>query len=308
MKNLLLIVALGVASAGCELREITFAAAEDVVVAEVILNADQRTQTAYLHRTATANRTARVHGARVFIVDEARDDQYELLAAPDSLCLTPAPPSALPSTGSCHEARLPMDAIRPGAAYSLRIELPDRPPITGRTTVPGGFAILRPTEAACRLEPGSTLPLLWTSSSGAWVYVLQARFTGLLDALRADGLAIPATLREPLNLLGLAIGGTDTTAMFPGGFGVFDRGDEALHPVLVALREGLPAGVDAQIVVSAADRNYVNWARGGNFNPSGTIRVPSVTGGGTGVFGSIVGRRVLVNTRGAGEPCLSGPD
>jgi hypothetical protein len=308
MMRRLLAVLLPFAAAGCELREITFAEARDVIVAEVFLHANSPNQTAYLHRTATATGTARVHGARVFVLDEERAIEYELLATADSLCLSPAPPDALPDTGTCYEARMQLDAIRPGATYGLRIELPDRPAITGRTAVPGDFAIMQPEEALCRLDPGTTLPLVWTASDGAWVYLAQARFTGLLAALRAAGVSVQPTLREPLNLIGLAIGARDTTLAFPAAFGVFDRADEALHPVLLGIREGLPAGVDVQIAVAAADRNYVNWVRGGNFNPSGTIRVPSVSGGGTGVFGSLVTRRVSITTREEGTPCRSGPD
>jgi hypothetical protein len=42
----------------------------------------------------------------------------------------------------------------------------------------------------------------------------------------------------------------------------------------------------------------VNWVRGGSFNPSGTVRVPSISGGGTGVFGSLVTRTVRLHTAG----------
>lgn len=49
--------------------------------------------------------------------------------------------------------------------------------------------------------------------------------------------------------------------------------------------------------IAAGDRNYVNWLRGGRFNPSGMIRVPSVHGDGTGVFGSVAStRRLLITT------------
>jgi hypothetical protein len=294
-----------VALPACELREITFADAADVVVAEVVLHADERRQTAWLHRTAGTAATARVHGARVFIRDEERGSEFELVAAPDSLCLLPAPSAPPPrDAGNCHAADVAIDAVRPGVRYSLRVELPDRPPLRGSTTVPGAFSIVRPEVAACRIPEGTELRLSWTVSAGAWVYVTEARFTGLLEALRAGGTALPARLREPVTLLGLAIGAADTTVAFPGGFGLFDRGSEELHPLLVAIRSGLPAGVEVAVVVAAADRNYVNWVRGGSFNPSGVVRVPSVTGGGTGAFGSIVARRVLVRTFGDGPPCL----
>ncbi|HAW90536.1 MAG TPA: hypothetical protein DCX61_07725, partial [Gemmatimonadetes bacterium] len=40
----------------------------------------------------------------------------------------------------------------------------------------------------------------------------------------------------------------------------------------------------------AVEGNFVNWQRGGNFNPSGQVRVPSLRGDGTGVFGAAVNR------------------
>jgi hypothetical protein len=304
MRPLLACAVAAAVVAGCELSEITFAGARDMVVAEVILQAGSRSQTAYLHRTATGRNTARVHGARVYVHDVERDVEFELLAEADSLCLTPAPPAALPSTGSCHHARVPVEAVRPGAAYSLRIDLPDGSVLTGRTTVPGAFDVVQPQAAACRLDPGTELLLRWTSSAGAWAYPAQVRFTGLLSALRSGGHSVPPALTEPLNLLGLGIGAADTTILFPGGFGLFDRGDDALHPVLVAIRSGLPPEVDAHITIVAADRNYVNWVRGGNFNPSGLVRVPSISGPGTGVFASLVTRRLHIHTGGGGPSCL----
>jgi hypothetical protein len=288
----------------CELREVTFTVPDDVIVAEVILHAETPVQTAYLHRTVSRDRPPMVHHARAFVTDEARGEEHEMHADQDSLCLVPAPePQSY--TGTCYAARLPLHAIRPGASYRLRIDLPDRPDIRGRTTVPGYFQMITPEPAACTLPPGTPMTLAWTPSGGAWVYVTQARFRNLLAPLRAGGVPVPAAAREPFDLLGLAIGATDTTMAFPGGFGLFDRGDEVLHPILLAIRNGLPAGAIAEVVVAAADQNYVNWVRGGNFNPSGTVRVPSVTGGGTGVFGSLVTRRAVVHAGAANHPpCL----
>ncbi|MBD0319449.1 MAG: hypothetical protein ICV87_03885, partial [Gemmatimonadetes bacterium] len=60
------------------------------------------------------------------------------------------------------------------------------------------------------------------------------------------------------------------------------------NAALTALQSGFPDGVSVHLVVAAADRNYVNGVRGGSFNPSGPVRVSSVTGDGVGVFGSLV--------------------
>jgi hypothetical protein len=101
---------------------------------------------------------------------------------------------------------------------------------------------------------------------------------------------------DPLRLFGLAISNTDTTIAFPAEFGVFDRFDADLTETLAAIQGGLPPGVEAEVVIAAADRNYVNWERGGAFNPSGFVRVPSVFGDGTGVFAAILPRSFFLTT------------
>jgi hypothetical protein len=283
-------------AAGCELSEITVALPQDIVVAEVLLRAESPVQTAYLHRTLGQNGSARVFSATVHVHDVERGADIVFSADADSLCLTPAPPPGLQGVGTCYVARGDADMIRPGARYTLRIALPDGPELRAATVVPGAFALTQPVASPCALEPGSTLELMWTASTGAWVYVTEVRFTGLTTALRAGGVALPPETPEPIELLGLAIGAADTTMAFPAGFGLFDRAEESLHPVLVAIRGGLPADVRADIVVAAADRNWVNWIRGGSFNPSGAVRVPSVSGGGTGVFGAVVTRDLTMQT------------
>ena len=77
---------------------------------------------------------------------------------------------------------------------------------------------------------------------------------------------------------------------------MFDRFDPDLTEALAAIQGGLPPDVRAEVVIGAADRNYVNWERGGVFNPSGFVRIPSVAGEGTGVFGSVVPRSFQLTT------------
>jgi hypothetical protein len=59
-------------------------------------------------------------------------------------------------------------------------------------------------------------------------------------------------------------------------------------------------------LIAAVERNYVNWVRGGNFNPSGLVRVSSLRGAATGTFGGVSVRefQVLSST----DPILSVPD
>ena len=109
---------------------------------------------------------------------------------------------------------------------------------------------------------------------------------------------------NPLYLLGLSISDQDTTIVFPSEFGVFNR-FELDQAVAVRLQQGLPPATVAEVTITAVDRNFVNWARGGNFNPSGQVRVPSLDGDGTGVFAATVKRRFVVisESQAAAPPC-----
>jgi len=84
----------------------------------------------------------------------------------------------------------------------------------------------------------------------------------------------------------------------PTEVGVFDRFSYD-QQLLRAIQGGFPPDVQVHILVAAADRNFVNGVRGGQFNPSGSVRVPSVVGDGVGVFGSIVPLRLVMDVRGA---------
>lgn len=87
----------------------------------------------------------------------------------------------------------------------------------------------------------------------------------------------------------------------PNELGAFDRFTPD-RDVALSLQQGLPTGAAADIVIAAGDRKYVNRVRGGNFNPSGQVRVPSITGDGTGVFGSPVAERVTILSETTGYP------
>jgi hypothetical protein len=277
---------------GCELREITLAAPEDIVIAEVILRAGSSVQTAYLHRTSSEHGSARVFNAGVIVTEEGTGRQILLEADADSLCLTPAPAPGLSSIGTCYVARGAV--VNAATRYDLRIELPDGGVLTGETTVPGPFGITTPDAAVCGLEPGASIELTWTRATGTSVYIAAVRMSGLLQALRRLGVDVQGT--GPVELVGLSVTAEDTTLVFPSEVGLFDRFTDDKHPILVALQEGMPADVVSEISVSAADRNYVNWIRGGNFNPSGLVRISSLRGDGAGVFGSLMTEHVEIRT------------
>jgi hypothetical protein len=271
--------------ASCELQEVTLAEAGDAVIAEVILRAGESRQLALLHRTLGTVDGPNVPGA-VIEVRDGDDRVMAFRAAPDEECLDLADDRAGLDVGSCYESLDPEPfAIEPGGTYSLAITLRDGGRLEGLTTVPESFRIVTPPAVRCAVPVDSTLEMVWTTAPGVWVYIAEASLAGIRDALVQQGIDVP---RDPLRLFGLAVTAEDTTIVFPTEFGVFDRADPELGPVLLAIRDGLPPGVTAEVIIAAADRNYVNWARGGNFNPSGLVRIPSVTGDGTGVFGSMV--------------------
>jgi hypothetical protein len=305
---MLLMAVLAATVAGCELTSVELADAADVVVAEVYLRAGpgDPVQQAFLHRTvADPHGSLRVDDATI-LVRRADGRTLRFEPAPASGCLPvdvygPAGTGAggdsggsagLDSAGSCYLADDP-GFVLPGLTYHLAIDLADGRRIQGQATVPAAFQMVSPAAPACVLG-GTSLELVWTRSAGTWAYQADARFTGLAEGLAARGVVDPP---DTLRLLGLAVGANDTTLSFPQEFGIFDRFQVDLD-VLRALQDGLPTGARADLMVAAADRNYVNWVRGGNFNPSGQVRISSLSGDGVGVFGALVIRALEVGAPG----------
>ena len=296
--GLVLLTALG----GCELTSVEVAVPEDVVVAEVYLRPEAPAQHAFLYRTFTGegeDRPRTVEGAMVRVVDRrGRAQPFRELLDPAPCLEEGVPPEEV--SGTCYAADGTGNSgfVQPGEEYHLEIALPDGRTLEGTTTVPGTFDVRSPAEPTCALEPGS-FDVVWTASAGAWSYQAIAVLTELAPGLRAQGVEDPP---DTLELVGLAVGGQDTVIAFPTEFGVFDR-FTLDRDLLLALQQGLPAGARAEVVIAAGDRNYVNWVRGGNFNPSGQVRVPSVAGDGTGVFAGLVTReRTFLSAPSEGIP------
>lgn len=294
MRRSLLLLAVLPAAGGCELREITLATPDDVIIAEVVLRAGEERQTAYLHRTSSGHGDARVYGAHITITEGESGASFDMEVDSDSVCLDPPPESGSASVGTCYSAAASPSPVRAGHSYTLRIELPGGLVLTGATTVPAAFTLLAPATDWCMLPADTTLELVWSRSAGTAVYIVEAEMQNLRGALRQRGQDVPGS--GPVELVGLSVTAEDTTLTFPSELGLFERFDEDVHPILVAIRAGLPPGVTTEGSVAAADRNYVNWVRGGNFNPSGQIRISSLRGDGVGVFGSLVTRPFTIVT------------
>ncbi|NJD18613.1 MAG: hypothetical protein FIA95_04930 [Gemmatimonadetes bacterium] len=305
-------LAMGVLAAGCTLEEVTLVESEDVVVAEVYVqvgggeNGLNRV-TAWLHRTLAVGspESESVPGAMVLITD-ARGISLELAETTAETCVYL---TAVDGDGTCYATTAEFAGeIFPGDVLEVELALPGGGLIRGSSRVPEAFVMVAPAGAAqCRLEPLTPFEVRWSGSPGAWAYVSETLISGLREALAPQGITVK---KAPLYLLGLSVSAEDTTIVLPGEFGVFDRFD--LDQGLAgALQKGLPAGTDADVVITAADRNYVNWVRGGNFNPSGVVKIPSLRGDGTGVFATSVSRRFRVTVPKAGEtspapPCAGG--
>ncbi|TVP78193.1 MAG: hypothetical protein EA352_02485 [Gemmatimonadales bacterium] len=292
-------------AAGCELGEVTVADPEQVMVAEVWLRSgpEGSSGVGLIYRTPGPER-GELEGGGIRIIDEdgnVRDFGDRLQA---SECTEGRFPSLVEAACFILEPE-EAEILVPGATYQVEVDLPGGGVLEGVTTLPGAFEMVQPVRRgiSCNLPSETPLPLAWTQASGVWSYIPEAEISGLPAALAPRGIVVPT---DPVTLLGLSISQADTTIAFPGEFGLFNRfsGDRDL---LVALQDGLPAGagVTGQVVVAAQDRNATNWLRGGPFNPSGTVRIPSLFGDGTGVAGGVVTRGFTFRVDdSAFPPCL----
>lgn len=301
------LLAASLALSGCSLTEVTTAAAEDVVVVEAVLQrrddeagAGPSSLRVFLHRTIQGEEGANVPvpGAEVRVF---REDGTVITLQPAGVteCATSTPAQG---TGSCYVSTNAQALdVRPGERLELTVNTAEGEFMEAISVVPGRFTVATaPGGATCRVEANDPLEVLWGPSQGAWSYVNEIRIRGLPEALPdLEDIDIP----DPLILLGLSISATDTTIVVPNEFGIIDRFDLE-QDLAVALQQGLPEGSDAVVSISAVDRNYVNWVRGGGFNPSGEVRIPSVRGDGTGFFGTGVVQTFQVTTVGEADPCL----
>ncbi|HEU0053965.1 MAG TPA: hypothetical protein VFQ39_12355 [Longimicrobium sp.] len=297
-KRLLALLAAALAAGACSLTETTTTPGEDRVVVEAVLRTDVARQDILLHRTLDGRFAGGVEGATVVVTDSLGG---RFVFSPSTGCYEISQlyiiSDSLEFQGSCYSNEPNVRWVFPGLRYDLRIELPDGGVIQGRTRVPGDFQVvglpdtdLLHSTHPCSLAPDSTLPLVWRRSAGAWSYVAQMRIFGLRAALTPRGID---NAPDPFELRGLAVSATDTTILLPTEFGVFER-LQYDQKLLLAIQNGLPEGTQAQLVIAAADRNWVNGVRGGSFNPSGQVRISSVVGDGVGVFGSLTARSAYI--------------
>jgi len=292
--SLLLVLAL----AGCSIQETLIVELEDLVVAEVhveiggALLGGNRVM-AFLHRTLGTS----VPGARV-VITRGGTSSVELQEADQDACYQDRNKR---TRGTCYVASQEVaDEFHPGEQLELTIELSHGRTLRSATTIPGEFTLTGIEDGSrCLLPVDTPLTVQWSSSSDAWAYISETLIVGLESSL--SGTVASANEADSLWLLGLSLSASDTTIVFPTEFGIFQRFDLDAE-IAAQLQKGLTPGTQASVTVTAANRNYVNWARGGNFNPSGRVSIPSVTGDGTGVFGASVTRtfEMVVNPDSSG--------
>ena len=306
---------------GCALTEVTVTESEDVVIAEAqaTINLDNDGGTslsvyAYLHRTLSGERADEVEGAIVRVSGASNAVVHLEAADSGSVCLAPLREEDDEEdddfeldVGSCYRASVSPSPFSPGETLELEIVVPDGRTLTGVSQVPDAFDFigLAHEDGHCRIEPDTNYRFNWTEAAGTWSYLSDTWIEGLPEALAGQDVEVP----DSLYLTGFAIGEKDTDILFPGEYGLFDLGEQADADLLRILDDGLPGGATAEVAFAATDRNWVNWARGGNFNPSGLIRIPSVFGDGTGFFGTATQRTLNVSAEpgGEGKPPLCGP-
>ncbi len=287
----IVLLACGLALVGCELTEVSLTAPENTLVAEVyVMVGDGEDRIfAYLHETLGSEGSGNLFDATVEVIADTLGIPLQVVGM--EACLAEEIAGTL--EGLCL-ATLPSDEIEeflgPGSSLSVEILMDDGRELRGTTVIPGDISWVLPTARACALAPGHTMELVWTRSPGAWAYFAETLIWDLRRTLEPLGYQLES---DSVALTGVAVSDADTVIVFPSEFGVFDRFSLDSNLALL-LQDGIPQQSKAIVIVAAADRNYVNWVRGGNFNPSGTVRVPSLRGDGIGVFGSIVRRSVFV--------------
>ena len=300
MKRAAAAIALAAIAGACDLAEVTTEPGDDVVVVEAVLRTDFPWQQVLLHRAIQGRFASPVPGATVVVTGP---DGVAHRLAERTGCFRVDPAYArtdsLQVDGSCYmSSGTDSSWVRPGATYDLRVETPRGEVIRGRTHVPGDFVPSIPMSSSvgrfrtCSLAPESTLDVAWTRSPGAASYVGDLRVRGLRNAFRDRDFDVP----EPVELRGLSVSETDTTLVLPTEFGLFER-LELDTELLAAISHGFPDGVATDFILAAVDLNWVNSVRGGNFNPSGQIRISTVVGDGVGVFGSMTVKRTFIFVR-----------
>lgn len=300
-------------TAGCNLTEVEVERPEDVIFAEAwaVLRADPAgglglDAFAFLHRTFGADELELVPEATVRLSGES--GRVVHMAERDiELCVHVIGEVWPKVAGSCYRTWMSPSPFAPGERLVLEITTQEGRRLVSASRVPGALAFQDLTHQGgrCRLEPETNYRFAWTPAQDAWAYLADARIEGLGNAFVDAAFEVP----DSLYVGGRSLGREDTGIVFPRHFGLLDFITNENRDLIRALQGGLPDGGRAEIALTAADRNWTNWVRGEALDPTRPSRIPSVSGDGTGWFGTATQQRVQVaaSPGGEGQPPLCGP-
>lgn len=237
---------------------------------------------------------SRVPGASVRITGES-GKSLQLLEVPYNEAICQSDSTGLMDVGTCYKASKPSAYFAPGEELSLEIITPEGSKLNGASTVPRNSlpGHLSASDGRCRLEPETSYRFVWLFAEGVWAHVMEAKLDGL--PLSLWDYANPLYLRTSwMPAIGAA------RKVFPR---VLVEGGVRMNARKAArrLETGLPWGVTAELAAAAVDRNWANWIRPGRYNPNGEVRIPSVFGDGTGMFGTATRWTVTMESRDADE-------
>jgi len=233
---------------------------------------------------------SRVPGASVRITGES-GKSLQLFEVPYGEATCQSDSTRDLSVGTCYKASTPSDYFAPGERLSLEIVTPNGGKLNGASTVPHNFLPrgLSARDGRCRLDPETSYRIGWRFAEGVWAHVMEAKFDGLPRSLWPH--AVPLYLRTSW-----MADAREKDKVFPR---VLVEGGVQMNARKVArrLETGLPWGVTAETAAAAVDRNWANWIRPGRYNPNGEVRIPSVFGDGTGMFGTATRWTVTMESR-----------
>ena len=230
------------------------------------------------------------------------------LAEQDTEACVYVPEFASPKqTGTCYRTRMSPSPFAPNERLALEIETPDGKLLVSASRVPGMFSFQDLTQmgGSCRLEPRTNFRFKWTPSGGSLGLPRRRAHRGPSRSVRGRGIRGAGLALPPRGVVGPARHRHRLSAPFRIARVPLER---APRPDPGA--SGRPSeGARAEIAFSAVDRNWTNWVRGERLHPTWPRRIPSVSGDGTGWFGTATQRRVevLASSDGEGRPPLCGP-
>ena len=286
---------------GCELDWVEINSEEELLAASVtvVLTVDPAdssvTSTDIVALLTREGLDTRVPGASVRITGESEQSLQLAEASDRSATCRSDTASVVQTVGTCYTASTSSAHFAPLEELSLKIVTQDGRVLRGVSTIPRAFAPTRLSvhDGRCRVDPDTSYLFDWSTVDGDWAFIAEAKFSGFARALWDDP--------DPLYLRTYWMASPLPQDMvFPR---IMTEGEVARQARKAArkLETGLPWGVTADLAVAAVDRNWANWIREGQLHTEGEVRVPSVFGDGTGMFGTGIRWTVTMESRGGQE-------